>query len=269
MISLMAARVDHRAQQALGDLVGHAVGGMAGVEIALKRVHHDVHHAAADLIAWERIGQLGVHDGEERTLEVGVQSALERGLIVREHGAVARLAAGGGDGQHRAEPARFGERRLLAPEIPDVRFGVGDAVGDGLGRVHHAAAADAENEVRAEGERLLHALARVGQARVGLHAAEAHVLKPCVGERLLDARDKPALHGAVAAVDDKDLRALAEIDLSRSVKFKCLHGIGPPCLRAEWSARVFSAPMVAHLRAHCKRSNGREKAHFLRDFVLT
>ena len=156
-------------------------------------------------------------------------------------------------------------------------------MGDGLGRVHHAAAADAENEVRAEGERLLHALARVGQARVGLHAAEAHVLKPCVGERLLDACDKPALHGAVAAVDDKDLRAaevldrladlclraLAEIDLSRAVKFKCLHGMGPPCLRAEWSARGFSAPMVAHLRAHCKRSNGREKAHFLRDFVLT
>ena len=101
--------------------------------------------------------------------------------------------------------------------------------------------------------------------------------------RLLDARDKPALHGAVAAVDDKDLRAaealdrladaglrtLAEIDLSRAVKFKCLHGMGPPCLRAEWSARGFSAPMVAHLRAHCKRSKGREKAHFLRDFVLT
>ena len=89
---------------------------------------------------------------------------------------------------------------------------------------------------------------------------------------LQQAMDKAKVSGLpedAQAARDLCLRALAEIDLSRAVKFKCLHGMGPPCLRAEWSARGFSAPMVAHLRAHCKRSKGREKAHFLRDFVLT
>ena len=54
------AAADHRAQQPLGDLVGEQVTGDTG-EIAVQSVHHDIHHAAGDLVGGEGAGQFRIH----------------------------------------------------------------------------------------------------------------------------------------------------------------------------------------------------------------
>lgn len=92
-------------------------------------------------------------------LRSGVEPALLAGLGVRQHGGIARLAARGRmvsttpTGMERVSTARFFQNSHR------VRLRVGRAVRDGLAGVDDAAAADGQNELRAERKRQLHALA--------------------------------------------------------------------------------------------------------------
>ena len=226
------------AQQRLGQLVGQIVVG-DGVKIAVHGVHQDVAHAAGDLMVRQRRGQHGIENGEDGPVEVGVEPALLAGLGVRQHGGIARLAARGRDGQHHADRHGARQHRALFPELPQVRLRVGRAVRDGLAGVDDAAAADGQNELRAERKRQLHALAGQRHARVRLHAAERLVADARFLQQLEHAVKQSALSRARAAVDDEHARKLpllqqlrqladaacAEYDLGGYVILKCMHGL--------------------------------------------
>ena len=181
---------DDVAQQSLGDGVRERVAADVR-EVALERVHEDVADTRDELLPRHGVGELRVHERERGTIERRVDAALDAGLLVREHGGVARLAARRREREHGGDRRRARELRAPAPEIPDVRLRVRDAVRDRLRRVDDGAAADSEDEVRTEAQRLAHALARVGDERVWLHAA-AHIKGDAAfRQRALDAREEP------------------------------------------------------------------------------
>ena len=74
-------------------------------------------------------------------------------------------------------------------------------MGDGLGRVDHAAAADGQDQICAEFDRPFYALAGQLHARIGLHTADGVIRD----QRLVQQRKHPvkkaAALGAAAAVD--------------------------------------------------------------------
>ena len=199
-------------EERLGDEVGELVAGEFR-EIAFQRVHEDVADASSELLFRHGIRELRVHERERRTVERRVDAALDAHFLVRQHGAVARFAA------RRRERQNDGDRRCLrelcaaAPEIPDVRLRIRDAVGDGLCRVDDGAAADSEDEVGAERDGLAHAVARMGDERVRLDAAAHGERDAALGQHALDARQQARLHDGAAAVDDEDMAAAVLLDL--------------------------------------------------------
>ena len=225
----------------LDEVLGHAVGEDIGFldlgEVALERVHDDVGDAADELLLGDGEGQLRIHEGEDRAVERRVEADLAHRVLIRQHGGVARLAARSGECQYGTDGHGLFEFGAAAPEIPDVRAGVGHAVGDGLGRVDDAAATDGEDEVGFEGECLADALAHECDARVRLDAAEHLEGEPRGRQLALDAREQAAPDDAAAAVDDVDaaravraqflghavLGMAAEDDLCRHLELKTLH----------------------------------------------
>lgn len=199
-------------EERLGDEVGELVAGEFR-EIALERVHEDVADACSELLFRHGIRELRVHERERRTVERRVDAALDAHFLVRQHGAVARLAARGRERQHDGDRRRLRELRTAAPEIPDVRLRIRDAVGDGLRRVDDGAAADGEDEVGAERDGLAHAVARMGDERVRLDAAAHGERDAALGQHALDARQQARTHDGAAAVDDEDMAAAVLLDL--------------------------------------------------------
>ena len=185
----------------------------------------------------ERRGEQRVENGEGRAVEGRIESALLPCLRIGQNGGVARLAAGRRNGQHDADGHGFTQRRAALPEFPDIRAGIGRAVGDGLAGVDDAAAADRQNQLRTRFQRQLHALAGQRRARVRLHAAERAILNACLVQKPEHAVKQSAFLRARAAVDDQHARksaffqqlrqllraACAEHDLSRYEIFKSVH----------------------------------------------
>ena len=220
--------------------LAHAVEklGVFGVgEIALHRVHHNVHAAAGGLIRGQRAGERGVHNGKARAGAFVVDTLFEPAVLVGDDAGVARLAARGGDRQHRADGGACLRRGLAHEEIPDIKFGIGERVADGLRRVDHTAAADGEQKVRAGLLCKSEALAHAAEPGIRLHAAEQLVRDTRGLERIGAAAEQPRAHGAAAAVNDERVRAAAfadkltaaafgvapENDLRGNAVFKVLH----------------------------------------------
>ena len=78
-------------------------------------------------------------------------------------------------------------------------------MGDGLGGVDGAAAADADDQVRTEDQRLGDALFGVGHGGIGLGAAEFTEGHARFGKRGLHAAQQAAAHHAALAVDQQGL----------------------------------------------------------------
>jgi len=110
-------------------------------------------------------------------------------------------------------------------------------VGDGLAGVDDGAAADREDQLRPHGERLAHALAREGEARIRLHAAERLAEDAGLLQLPADRVDEAAPLRAAAAVDQQPARravsgdqlgrfsdaARAEHDLGWNIVLKTVH----------------------------------------------
>ena len=125
---------------------------------------------------------------------------------------------------------------------------------DGLGRVDDAAAADSEDEVCLEGERLADALAHERDARIRLDAAEDLEGEASGRQLALDAREQAAPDDAAATVDDVDaahavraqllghavLGMAAEDDLGRHLEFKTLHK-KTPCICLAWIVLMYTS----------------------------
>ena len=92
---------DHDAKHGFCQLHGRFVP-LNRVKVALKRVHHDIGHAAGHLPPGKRRGKGRVHDGKGRAIKICVEAALLQNGLVGQHSRVARLAAGGRDGQDHA-----------------------------------------------------------------------------------------------------------------------------------------------------------------------
>ena len=206
-------------------------------KIAFHRVHHDVHTAARRLIGGQRAGESRIHNGEARAGAFVIDALFEPAVLVGDNAGIARFAARGGDRQHCADGGARLRRGLAHEEIPDIKFGIGERVANGLRRVDHAAAADGEKKVRACFFCESDALAHLAEPGVRLHAAEQLVRDALGFERIGAAVKQPRAHGAAAAVNDERMRAAAfadklaaaafgvapENDLRGNAVFKVLH----------------------------------------------
>ena len=104
-------------------------------------------------------------------------------------------------------------------------------MGDGLGRVNDAAAADGEYQLRVHGDGLFHALARKAEMRVRLHAAKLLMGNACAVQQRKDLIQKPAFLRALSAVDHQHARSLAFFQL-RGKLFKAVCSEDHPCRNA-------------------------------------
>ena len=92
-------------------------------------------------------------------------------VLLRDDAAVGALAAGGGNGQHRAHRQRALDFGLAGEEVPEITV-VGDAHADGLGGVDDAAAANGQQEVRALLPGQVNAFIHLAAAGIGLDAPQ-------------------------------------------------------------------------------------------------
>ena len=243
----------HGAKQPLGQTVGEFE--VAAIDkIALHGVHHDVRAAAHALVIRQGEGEARVHDGKARAGDVVVIAALVARVLLGEDGAVAGLGAGGGDGEDGAHGQHRLGRAGMGIELPHVLVRLAHAVGDGLGRVDHGAAADGQQKVRVHLLPQDDALVDLADARIGHHAAQRGVADACLLQRHQHLHQQAALDRALAAVDDQrvsaaeaahavpDLlhRAGAEEHLGGGVIDKVVHGISPLCLY--WPYLIMIAP---------------------------
>ena len=104
-------------------------------------------------------------------------------------------------------------------------------MGDGLGRVNDAAAANGEDQLRVHGDGLFHALARKAQVRVRLHAAKLLMGNACAVQQRKDFIQKAAFLRALPAVDHQHARSLAFFQL-RGKLFKAVCSEDHPCRNA-------------------------------------
>ena len=142
-----AARVDKRAHQTLGDIVGRVVA-RAG-EVLLHDVAHDVEETGHHLVLRHSHGEARVEDGELREDVAAEHFAdFETGLVVGDDAAAVHLAAGAHHGQHRAHGHNLAARPALVDVVflPRVFLAPGRGA-DALGIVDGAAAADGQDEV--------------------------------------------------------------------------------------------------------------------------
>ena len=90
-------------------------------------------------------------------------------------------------------------------------------MGNGLGRVDDAAAANGEDQLRVHGDGLFHALARKAEMRVRLHAAKLLMGNACAVQQRKDLIQKPSFLRALPAVDHQHARSLAFFQLRREL----------------------------------------------------
>ncbi len=230
------AVVDRRTQQRLRELIRQLVGRVR-IKIPIHRMHHNIHRAAGNLIGRQRIGQLRIHHGKDRTVQRRAQAPLYAALHIRQHGRIAHLAARGRNRQNHADRQRLCQLRLPQPELPDIDIRIRRPVGNGLRRVNHAAAADRQNKIRFPGQRLLHALPGKFQMGIRVHAAQRIVLQAGLLKLAADLFQQPAANYAAAAVDNQHtipavfahqrsrqrLRILTKHDLCRDMECKTVH----------------------------------------------
>ena len=200
-------------------------------------MHHHVRDAGGRLVRRQGEGAAGIHDGELGAGDVVGIADLDVAVLVGDDARFAHLAAGGRDGQHARDGQADLGLGLAGVEVPDFAV-VRHAIGDGLGGVDHAAAADGQQEIdallAAEGDALVH----LGQARIGDDAAQLEDFQPAFAEQVADLVQEAGLGGALATEVDQDLVAavfldqsgdlffgmLSEHDLRRSVVVKISHG---------------------------------------------
>ena len=166
-------------------------------------MHQNVRHAAGDLPPGKRRGKRGVHDGKDRAVIIRIEPALLQNGLVGEDGGVARLAAGGRDGENDADGRALFNLLLSEPEVPDVDIRICLAVGDCLRSIDDAAAADGKNQLCVHGDCLFDALARQPQVRVRLHAAERVIRNARAAKKRQHPVQKTAFLCTVPAVDHK------------------------------------------------------------------
>ena len=111
---------------------------------------------------------------------------------------------------HYAHRQRRGQFCLANGKIPYIAL-VRYAGGNGLGGIHDAAAAYAQDKVRAHFARHLDALMHLAQPGVGHHATQAFCFKPLGLKRLLRTAQKPIFFHTVAAIYDQRLFCLGKL----------------------------------------------------------
>ena len=224
-------------EQLLGDAVGEEIRLLDTRKVALHRVHHDVRRARRDLFTRQGEGELGVHKGDDRTVQLRVQPDLAPRILVREHRRIARLAARSGDCEDGAKRHGLRQLCLARPDVPDIDGRICDAVRNRLCRVDDTAAADGKDEVHIRCNALADRLAHERDARVRADTAHDEEREPRRREILLDAREESRALGAAAPVEDEHaarperaqffgdriLCAPPEDHLGGTVKGKALH----------------------------------------------
>ena len=200
-------------------------------------MHHDVRRPRRDLLTRQGEGELGVHKGDDGTVQLRVQPDLSPRILVREDSRVARLAARSGDCEDGAKRHGLRQLCLARPDVPDIDGRICDAVRNRLCRVDDTAAADREDEVHIRRKPLADRLTHERDARIRANAAHDEEREPRRRQILLDAREQPRALGAAAPVEDEHaarperaqffgdriLRAPPEHNLGGAVKGKALH----------------------------------------------
>ncbi|MPN23978.1 hypothetical protein SDC9_171371 [bioreactor metagenome] len=116
-------------------------------KIMLKDMTHHIRNAGRNLKLRNRAKQRRVDDREHGTNPLAIVAALLLQHIVAQNTAVARLAAGGGKGQHAGNGQRAAGFEIVLIDFPEVDLRIFQSQRDGLAGVDDRPAANAEHEI--------------------------------------------------------------------------------------------------------------------------
>ena len=214
------------------------------IEKALQQVAIHISDARSRLERRQRKRKFRVHKRQLGALVVVGVAGFHAQFVVADNGVFRRLAAGCRNGKHHGNGQHVGVRVLFRDELPHVVIDA-RAVGDGLRRVHHRAAAHSQHPVHVMLFAQRHALAHQADLGVRAHAAKLHVRNTGIVQRRAHAIDEPRLHGALPAEVQQHLAraalgqhganlrlgVVAEHEMRRGNELEVFHGNRLPRLR--------------------------------------
>jgi len=165
----------------VSDAVGER-GGLGVGHVAFHDVAEDVHAAGLGLAQGHAQGQLRVDDGRLGEHDRVRDSAFDVGRPVGDDGAVVDLRAGAGQGRHLDDGRDLSFHLEALSHVAPDGFGAARGQGQGLGRVHGAAAAQADDYLNSFPAGQVRARVHRGRARVGLHLFKDQGLDALGGE---------------------------------------------------------------------------------------
>ena len=193
-----------------------------GDEIAFHSMHHDIRDACKEIIIRDSRKKFGIHNGEPAAVQIRTESLLFTVLLIRQDRVRGHFRTGCRDSQYAGDRKRFCDLDLLIPDIPERCVRMGSSVGNSLGGIDNAAAADAQDIIGTEFHGLTDTFLGMCQRRIGLDTAICHCCKTGILNRFCHTVQQSALHCAAAAIDYKYTAAAVRFDQASSLHLRGL-----------------------------------------------
>ena len=109
-------------------------------------MHEDIGTSRHRLVWRDRNRQLGIQNGKATVAKGGRKPALQPSILVGDNAGIAHFTSGSGHGGDAADRQGGANRLLFRIILPDIAF-IGTAIGNGLGRIDHAASANGQKKI--------------------------------------------------------------------------------------------------------------------------
>jgi hypothetical protein len=130
-----------------------------------------IHNTAAGLKRAQGIGEFRIHQTENRTEKIRSVSVLGLSVLVGENSGVAPLASCCRNGEDNTDRQGLFRIGFTGVEIPDIPW-IGNAYGNGFGRVDYAAPSDSKNTGNTLTAAEVNTITDHGKSRIRLHTTE-------------------------------------------------------------------------------------------------
>lgn len=218
----------------------HGIKGFFLLQVDLEKVGQDICRSAGGLVSVRRVGVFRTEEGNGRAERFCCPAAFFPGVPIGDDGAAVHFRAGRGQGGHGDDGERFPDLRSALDQVPRIIL-IGNAAGDGLGRIEDASAAYSQDQVDGGSPAEADSLADQPDIGVGGYAGQFIAGKAGLFDFVENDRINSVFLDGAGAVNQKHSpassgqlfmemkeHAVSEIDFGAVLKNKRRHHFLPP-----------------------------------------